>query len=320
VIETLQATLPLARGADVVVASGQHFLGASVAEKFQVPYWYVALSPVAIKSAHYPPVLSAQLGLPRWSNRTTWLASERAADSAFRAALNTARATVGLEAVRGVLAHTIHGPHSRLVAAFSGHLFPGASDWPRGTIQPGAFSLEGGEGDPTLAAWLAEGPPPVYVGFGSMGEREPLELLRMCLAAGRAADVRLVLGGEWGSLGKGSGPNVYFARDVDHGWLFPRVAALVHHGGAGTSAAAIRAGRPSVVVPHIGDQFLWARRLHQQGAAIAPIPRPLLTADTLTRALTEVLSEELKVRAAALGELTRSEGGASAAAAVIAAS
>ena len=125
--------------------------------------------------------------------------------------------------------------------------------------------------------FLDAGLPTVYVGFGSMAVRDPVRTLRLVLDAGHAAGVRLLLGGDWGGLGGEARPgaNAFICGDVPHEWLFPRVAAVVHHGGAGTTAAGLRAGKPSLLIPHVGDQFFWGRRVQELGLgpeAIAAAP------------------------------------------------
>lgn len=103
-----------------------------------------------------------------------------------------------------------------------------------------------------------------------------------------------------------------------HGWLFPRMAAVVHHGGAGTTAAGLLAGRPTVVCPFFADQPFWGQRVRELGVGSAPIPQPRLTAAKLAAAI-ELVTTDAQIRqcAAALGERLRAEGGAAAAAATL---
>ncbi len=173
----------------------------------------------------------------------------------------------------------------------------------------------GGSLDPALAAFLDDGPGPVFVGFGSMPTPDPERVVR---DAGRVLG-RLGLRGvvseglaglsvdaepEDGThrlLGIGSAP---------HDVLFPRCAVVVHHGGAGTTAAAVRAGVPQVVVPHAADQPYWGRRMADLGVAAPPIARKDLTAARLERALEVALSPGARSAAYALGERVRAEDGA----------
>jgi sterol 3beta-glucosyltransferase len=116
-------------------------------------------------------------------------------------------------------------------------------------------------------AFLNAGPEPVYIGFGSMTGRDPEELGRIAVDAAARAGVRAVICSGWGGLGSLASSEQVFALDeVPHGWLFPRVRAVVHHGGAGTLAAGLRAGRPSVVAAFFGDQPYWGEMMEQKGA------------------------------------------------------
>lgn len=163
----------------------------------------------------------------------------------------------------------------------------------------------------SLRDFLDAGPPPVYLGFGSMMSRHPEQTTAQLLAALERSGHRGLLSAGWTGLGSADLPeSVHLVGDVPHRWLLPRTSAVVHHGGAGTTAAAAHAGVPQVVVPHIGDQPYWARRMHQLGVAAAPIARHDLDAERLTGALTEVTGDRLvRERAASLGErLAREDG------------
>ena len=160
-----------------------------------------------------------------------------------------------------------------------------------------------------LAAFLADGEAPVYIGFGSMTGRNDPETLRLIVDAidGR----RAVVAQGWGSLGTdGLPPNIYPLQAAPHDWLFPQMAAVVHHGGAGTTAAGLRAGVPAVVIPHIADQPYYGRRVHELGVGAAPIPRKQLTAEKLGKAINMVVTDTtIREKAAQLGEVIRKEDG-----------
>jgi len=176
------------------------------------------------------------------------------------------------------------------------------------TVRAGA---DGWRPDPDLEAFLAAGPPPVYIGFGSMGTDDPAATARLVLDANVAAGVRAIVRRGWARLLAADPPaSVHFVESVPHAWLLPRVAAAVHHGGAGTTAASLRAGVPTVIVPFHGDQFFWARRVQELGAGPAPITRRRLTVERLAAALVAATSDPaLRGRAAALGERIRAEDG-----------
>lgn len=161
-----------------------------------------------------------------------------------------------------------------------------------------------------LRDYLASGPPPVYVGFGSMSDGAAERTTELVLEAGRQVGVRLLLLTGWGGLDARKLPDDVLAIDAaPHEWLFPRMAAVVHHGGAGTTAAGVWAGVPGVVVPFFADQPFWGEKLHRLGVGGTPIPKQKLTAEKLAASLREALSPERVAAAAALGARVRAEEG-----------
>jgi UDP:flavonoid glycosyltransferase YjiC (YdhE family) len=164
---------------------------------------------------------------------------------------------------------------------------------------------------PALTAFLQDGPPPVCIGFGSMSNRDPSGLMGTVTRALSMTGQRAILLTEWEGLTQAKLPRELFATShVPHDWLFPRVAAVVHHGGAGTTAEGLRAGVPTVVVPFFFDQFFWGRRVMALGVGPQPIARKDLNADTLAAALAVVSTDEaMRQRAASLGERIRAEDG-----------
>lgn len=175
-------------------------------------------------------------------------------------------------------------------------LAPPAPDRPAGVRQTGFWTHPADATAPTapppgdggrLESFLAAGTAPVYVGFGSCPAADPAADQRMFVAAARRAGVRLVLQPPPDAAPE-AGDDVLLLGEYPHELLFPRMAAVVHHGGAGTTAAAIRAGVPSGVVPHLGDQGYWGRRVVALGAGPRPVPRARLTTGRLARLLREV--------------------------------
>jgi sterol 3beta-glucosyltransferase len=291
VAETADHTLVAARDTDLIVASGHQFLGATAAESLGIKYVYACLGPVSDRSSAYPPVALAGLaGNPRL-NRMAWRMTEMMATSALGPPLNAVRAKLGLPRVRDVLAHVIFDQPALL--AFSRHVCPPAPDWPKQHRQVGYWFLDEHWTAPRNLSRFLAAEPPVYVGFGSMGTRDPLRTMRLILEAARAADVRVLLGGTWGGLGgeNGRADARAYALDgeVPHSWLFPRVRALVHHGGAGTTAAGLRAAKVTGIVPHLGDQYFWGRRVNALKLGPAPLALRQLNVDRLASILASVV-------------------------------
>ena len=169
------------------------------------------------------------------------------------------------------------------------------------------------EDEDDLAAFLADGPPPVYIGFGSIVVENPNQLTRTIFDAVSVAGVRALVSKGWGGLGAdsvGIPEGVFMLGNCPHDWLFKHVSAVVHHGGAGTSAAGINAGKPTVVVPFFGDQPFWGAMIARAGAGPEPIPYKKLTAENLAEAIQEAVKPETQARAEELGAKIREEKGA----------
>lgn len=212
------------------------------------------------------------------------------------------------------------------VISCSPSVFPRPADWPEHVHSSGYWFLDADPGyqpPPDLQAFLASGDAPVYVGFGSISDRGgAAETTRLVIDALRRAGKRGVIATGWNAMEQSGepAPDMLFIEGAPHDWLFTHMAAVVHHGGAGTTAAAFRAGVPAVVVPYGNDQFAWGRRIYELGAGSAPIPRKRLTADLLAAAIQTTQAAGVRERAWRLGEQIRRENGAADAADVIIAS
>lgn len=158
---------------------------------------------------------------------------------------------------------------------------------------------------------LQAGPPPVYIGFGSMGSRDPAETTDLVLRALTKTQQRAVLLSGWGGLQKTDLPSTVFMIDsIPHAWLLSRVTDVVHHGGAGTTAAGLRAGMPSIVIPFLGDPPFWGRHIQGLGVGPASIPRSNLTVDRLAQAIEEAITNTvMRQRAAELVAKIQAEDG-----------
>lgn len=198
--------------------------------------------------------------------------------------------------------------------AFSRHVVPRPPDWGHNVHMTG-YWVDGDEEEwqapDDLRRFLDDGSPPVFIGFGSMPLRRPKETMALLLEAVRSSGQRAILHAGWAGLPAESLPGGVFAIGyTPYGWLFPRLAAIVHHGGAGTTGAALRAGAPALVVPFLFDQFFWGRRLQALGVGPPPLPFKKLSARSLAAALQRMVQDEtMRGRAAALGKKVRAEPG-----------
>lgn len=197
---------------------------------------------------------------------------------------------------------------------YSAHLIPRPADWPQTTQAPGYWFLDqqtAWQPPADLLTFLAAGPPPVYVGFGSMSGTRPQQLARITVEALRQTGQRGVVATGWGGLEIDDVPETIFKlKEAPHDWLFPRMTAVVHHGGAGTTATGLRAGKPTMICPFFGDQPFWGRHVHAMGVGPAPIKQKRLTVAGLAAAIDQMVNDEaMRGKAAVLGEEIRAEDG-----------
>ncbi|GAA0251537.1 hypothetical protein GCM10010492_59920 [Saccharothrix mutabilis subsp. mutabilis] len=270
---------PVARDskADVVVHApsvpAQH-----VAELLGVPAVLATFQPGWVPTSAFPCPMVPLPRLPRFVNRATYLAVSATLRS-FAGIVDDWRARdLRLPRRKGGhdLLHVAEGRSRLVLQAFSPAVAPVAPDWPESVRTTGFWYLPSGEWVPParLAQFLDAGAPPVYIGFGSMAGRDAERTGRVVVEAVRAAEVRAVLATGWGGIDAAASSDVLVIDHAPHDRLFPRMAAVVHHGGAGTTAAALAAGVPQVVCPLVADQPYWAQRAHSLGVAPPPVPRP----------------------------------------------
>ncbi|MDF0532306.1 glycosyltransferase [Tsukamurella sp. 8F] len=290
-----EAMAEAAEGADAILYQGPvgAVLGSHVAEAAGIPGAGVNFQPLHPTGDFSPPPLGTR-SYGRVGNRIAWRAAG-SADRVYRPVVSELRRNLGLPSEV-----TADPRESPCLYAFDEAVVPRPADWPgnaevTGYLWPAVDP--GWAPDARLVDFLADGPV-VYVGIGSTATAHGDSLSRIVIDAAEQAGVRVVLQRGWARLNGGSAPHVLTVGDVPHEWLLPRVTAAVHHCGAGTSAAAVRAGIPTVPVPGIMDQPFWADRLHRLGVATAPLPRHTITVGGLTAALESVLADQQMRRAA----------------------
>ncbi|KAH9691748.1 Sterol 3-beta-glucosyltransferase UGT80B1 [Citrus sinensis] len=208
---------------------------------------------------------------------------------------------------------TYHGSISHLPTAYmwSPHLVPKPSDWGSLVAVVGYCLLNLGskyQPQENFVQWIQRGPEPIYIGFGSMPLEDPKKTTEIILEALRDT-------GQRGIIDRVTEvpDNIFLLEDCPHDWLFPQCSAVVHHGGAGTTATGLKAGCPTTIVPFFGDQFFWGDRVQQKGLGPAPIPISQLTVENLSNAVRFMLQPEVKSRAMELAKLIENEDGVAAA-------
>ncbi|WOL18783.1 sterol 3-beta-glucosyltransferase UGT80B1 isoform X2 [Canna indica] len=215
---------------------------------------------------------------------------------------------------------TYYGSISHLPTGYmwSPHLVPKPSDWGTLVDVVGFCFLNLGtkyQPEKEFVQWIQQGPKPIYIGFGSMPLKDEKKITAIILEALKETGQRGIISRGWGDLGSLSEVpvDVYLLEDCPHDWLFPQCAAVVHHGGAGTTAAGLRAGCPTTIVPFFGDQFFWAERVHATGLGPAPIPISELNVERLSNAIQFMLHPQVKSQAEELATQIENENGVAAA-------
>lgn len=279
---------------DVLLLQGVSAIGGyHIAEGLGMPSMGLGLQPI-YPTREFPPSTVTARSLGPLGNRAAGQALVALGSPVLAGPVKELRAELGLprlgtwQAVFGQQAAArwpaFHG--------FSPAVVPRPADWRDGLEVTGYWwppRPPGWHPPAGLEHFLAGGPPPVFVGFGSMEPANPARLSEIVASAGQQAGVRLVIQAGQAGLTQASpapGDSILIS-DVPHDWLFPQMAAVVHHAGAGTTAAGLRAGVPTVTVPKIGDQPFWAARLAALGAAPPPVPYKRLSAAALTAAIRE---------------------------------
>lgn len=307
------------RDADVLlIPTTALLLGLSAAEKLGLPVVLAALQPT-IPTRHLAncllPRSPAWLPMGGLYNLVSHFLIAECFWQMQRETLNRAR-----QEVLGLPPLPWWGPSPQLfrqtpsLHGYSPTVIPKPPDWSEQHRVTGFWFLETGkewQPPPDLVRFLEAGPPPVCVGFGSMPNPDLREITALVVQALAQAGQRGILLTGWGGLGEvGGSDDVFVIESVPHDWLFPYTAAVVHHGGAGTTAAALRAGVPSVVVPFMADQPFWGRRVFELGAGPKPIPRRRLGVKHLAEAIRmAALDQAVRAQAAALGRRIQAEDG-----------
>ncbi|PRX96787.1 glycosyltransferase [Allonocardiopsis opalescens] len=309
-----EATAAAAEDAELLMLSAMGWMGLHVAEGMGIPSMGVFLQPMDA-TAEFPPSLVTTRSLGGWGNAAAARVLRTLGQRPFRSAVRALRARYGLPDIApGELFRRLEESGWPNCYGFSPAVVPRPADWPPGSEVVGYWwpAAEPGWRPPSeLADFLAAGPPPVFVGFGSMTAEDGAELGAAVAGALRRAGVRGVVQAGWAGLAAEAGDDVIAVGEVPHGWLFPRMAAVVHHAGAGTTAAALRAGVPAVPVPAAADQPFWADRITRIGVSPGPVPFRRVTAERLGEAVRAAVTERrYREQAGRLADIIATEDGA----------
>jgi UDP:flavonoid glycosyltransferase YjiC (YdhE family) len=293
--------------------------GVHIAEALGVPCLWCCSQPLSRTRAFPSALLPTTFSIGPAYNWLTHLLAEQALWQPWRSLINRwRRETLG----RPPAPFSGPGAARQVLYGFSPRVVPRPADWPPSHVITGYWFQDEPLGwtPPTeLADFLEAGAPPVYIGFGSPGTRRPIETVHLITQALTLSGLRAVLALPGGFPSNVPLPlNVLPISRTPHVWLFPRVAAVVHHGGAGTTGTGLRAGLPTLILPLAVDQFFWGKRVAELGVGPRPIPQRALNAEKLAQALTQAAQDQaMRSRAQILGDALRAEDGAGRAVGII---
>jgi sterol 3beta-glucosyltransferase len=302
------------RGADALVYHPMVLGAYDAAEKLRLPSVLLAFIPYFTPTREFPTPFHPNLRLGGIANRLSHALARRTFFKKLTFLRNRWRVHTLRLPPRPWYADDCarDGRPLPLLYCYSPHVLPPPADW-RGPVEvSGYWSLNSpADWQPPagLQAFLQAGPPPVCVGFGSMPSLDPRRVTGIVVEALRQCGQRGILLSGWGGLSKRAhSPTIFHLDEAPHSWLFPRTAAVVHHGGAGTTAAGLRAGKPTVICPFAFDQWFWGKVVHDLGAGPPVVPQATLSVDRLAAAIRAATTDErMRQQAEVLGAKIRAE-------------
>jgi sterol 3beta-glucosyltransferase len=300
--------------ADALISLGVFgAFGGSIADALGIPMLNIEPTPLLPTRAFPAPSWPLQINLGGLHNYLSGVLMLQVIWLYYRPFVNEFRDHLGLSTLSGAGFHRALR-RTPMLSAYSPNIISHPADWSNDVHITGYLFLDpDADWQPTsdLKSFLDAGDPPVYIGFGSMSGRNPEELASLAIEALGISGQRGLLLTGWGGLNPESVPDSVFVLDsAPHSWLFPRMAAVVHHGGAGTTAEGLRAGVPNVIVPFVFDQPFWGARVKARGLGPDPVPHKRITAKRLADAITIAVSDSgMKQRAKACGVAIRAEQG-----------
>jgi sterol 3beta-glucosyltransferase len=314
---TLAEEWEAAQGAQMIIYNPNAVGGYHIAEALGIPGIMTDALPTWVPTSAFPHIVTPELRIGGWYNRLTHSIIGVTPRLLFGSVVSQWRKETRRLPPRSLFASELVRTDGRpvpVMLSFSPSVVAPPPDWPENVRVTGYWFLDEGKAwqPPSgLLEFLADGPPPVFIGFGSMAGGNPAKTARVVLDALTQSGQRGLIVTGWGGLIVPDPPrNVHVTEYVPYDWLLPQVAAVVHHGGAGTTSAGLRAGKPAVICPFVADQPFWGRRLAELGVGPPPISQRKLTVDNLASAIREaVTNTRMQERAAELGAKIQAEDG-----------
>lgn len=302
------------KDADLIIHTFSHAVGAhTLAREMNIPDIHIQTFPMFTPTGDYPNIAMPDLKIPAL-NRFTHYVSQK---------ITWWTSRLGYEQVRrraGLPKRKLYSPFdddplrlpTPILCAWSPGVLPPSSDWNANVHVTGYyfFNVDASYQAPAeLQEFLATGEPPVCISFGSMVNRDAEKIDRIVRESLKQTNQRGIVLSGWGSVQHTSSKDLLYLEAVPHDWLLPRCRMVIHHGGAGTTSAGLRAGIPNIVVPFMADQPFWGRRVHAIGAGPEPILVKNLSAENLSRAMIVAESKAIRESAQSIGHKLRGEDG-----------
>ena len=297
----------------IICAAVRSPFGHSIAKTLDIPLIYAEPTPILPTKACPAPGWPIQTSFGGLYNRLTGHLMLQVIWRGYHKFVNRFREQLGLKPYTSLSFLRVLKSFP-LLGAYSPSVFPHPPDWPDSVHITGYWFLDSKSSwipPDTLEAFLNSGSPPVYIGFGSMAGLNPEWTTTLILKALEKSKQRGIILTGWGGIKQKTMHNdVYMSESIPHNWLFPRMAAVVHHGGAGTTAEGLRAGVPSVITPFMVDQMFWGRRIRELGVGLEPLSYKKLTVNNLASAIQLAVTHRgIRKRAKAFAGTIRAEDG-----------
>jgi sterol 3beta-glucosyltransferase len=283
---------------DIIIYHPKMFCVPAFAAVRNIPAILAMLCPMHVPTGDSP-MFGKSMG--RFYNRCTYQLVHKLTKLGTKSYLRSWRSEFDLVGISrdSSTTHILAGKPIPVMHAHSQFVCPRPSDWPEYASVTGYWFLPlelpnntVWEAPRELSEFLDSGQPPVYFGFGSMAGSDPSKLTQIILAAVKKTGVRAIISTGWGGvIAVKNSPTIHVLESAPHEWLFPKMAAVVHHGGAGTTAAGLRAACPTIICPYGLDQPFWGRRVAELGVGVAPIPQKKLNDRLLADAINSVMTD-----------------------------
>jgi sterol 3beta-glucosyltransferase len=308
--DTLEDEWESAQKTEILIYNPAALGGFHIAEKLGVPVFSAFPSPIYSPTKEFPSPFFPFRNLGP-INKLSHQLFAKMGPALYTGPINRFRKNIlGLPPAKGE--SRLHGKIIKKLYAYSEAVVPRPADWDDSSIITGYWFLDtpsNWKPDPELVNFLQEGSTPVYVGFGSMFMGNGRQKAELIIQALRLSGKRVILSRGWSGLSKEGSKEIFVIDYVPHDWLFPKVEIVIHHGGAGTTGAAIRAGKPQIIFPFIGDQTFWSHRIEDLGVGLSVKPQFKLSVNNLATLIQSATNINIQQRSKLLGKTIQSENG-----------